>query len=74
MELTEKIDTSTDLSIQLYVMFDPCLGCTHSIHVANWHDGYGLCDVRLGYDYEYTKDIINYLNSYCHCLVKMSRF
>ena len=74
MELTEKIGTSTDLSLRLYIMFGPCLGCTHSICLANWHDGCGLCEGPIGCDYNYTKDILKYLNSSCQSLVELGRF
>ena len=74
MELTEKIDTSTNLSIRLYIMFGPRLGCTHSIHLANWHDGCGLCEGPLGFDYEYTKDKQKYMNYSCRRLVELGRF
>ena len=72
--LNKKIDISMYLSIRLYIMFGPRLGCTHSISLANWHDGCGLCEGPLGLDYKYTKDIYKYLTSSCHCLVKLGQF
>ena len=63
MEFNEKINISIDLSICLYIMFGPCLGCTHSIPLVNWHDEYGLWEGPLGFKYEYTKDINKYIDS-----------
>ena len=54
-------------------MFGPHLGCKHSICFANWHDGFGLRERHLGFDYEYTKNINKYMNSYCRWLVELGR-
>ena len=74
MELSEKIDASTDVSIRLNIMFSPRLGRTKSIRLANWYDGCGLREGPLGYNYEYTKDIQEYTNSSCRRLVESGRF
>ena len=73
MELTEKIETSTYWSIQLYIMFGPRLGCTHSICLANWHDGCSLCEGPLGFDNENTENINKCMISYCRWLVELGR-
>ena len=78
MEHSETIldgnDTSTNVSIRIHVMFGPRLGCSHSIRISNWHDGFGLHDGPLGFDYAYTKGINDNTTYFCHHLVKLGRF
>ena len=78
MELSETIlagnDTSTNVSICIHIMFGPHLGYSPYIRVANWHDGFGLRDGPLGFDYVYTKDIYEKTTYFCRCLMNIGRF
>ena len=78
MELSETSlagnDASTNVSIQIHIMFGPSLGCSHSIRVAKWHDSFGFCDGPLGFDYAYTNDIQDKTTFFCHHLMKLGRF